>query len=475
MMTTTSYHAASPSRPSTSRPRGGGVVSEDVHEQRHGEGEAAGHETGEAWVSSSPAGAERHDQAGEDPDEHGDGQASADGGHVRRLPPRESRRLDAGWGCAGGRLGAGSRVCHRWSSRRPPPLTPRALGSPTCPTRPSARRRLTVVYNPVKVDDLDAAKELVAKAAAQHGWEDPSWIETTAEETGEKQGREAVRAGSDVVASLGGDGTVRAVASALVGTDVALGLLPGGTGNLLARNLGLPVDSLEDAVERDARWHRPPHRRRAHARGRQADRAAAEPRHARRRVDRSTTTRRSSSSWPASASTARSWPARTRRSRPPSAGSPTSSAALRQVFSRGFRVDVSSRGGAGVTGESGDHERDHDEPSGSVSRHARTVVVGNCGTLQGGIELMPEAKVDDGILDAVVVAPKGALGWLSVISDVVTRHRAGHRRLDRLRGREFTVDRRSPRRGGDRRRPDRRAPCRWASAVLPESLVVRVG
>jgi hypothetical protein len=77
---------------------------------------------------------------------------------------------------------------------------------------PSARRSLTVVYNPVKVDDLVAAQELVAKAAVRHGWEDPSWIETTKDETGEKQGREAVRAGSDVVASLGGDGTVRAVA-----------------------------------------------------------------------------------------------------------------------------------------------------------------------------------------------------------------------------------------------------------------------
>ena len=118
---------------------------------------------------------------------------------------------------------------------------------------PRARRRLTVVYNPMKVEDLDADRKVVADACRRQGWDEPAWIETTPEETGEKQGREAVEAGADVVATLGGDGTVRAVATALVGTDVALGLLPGGTGNLLARNLDLPVEewAKEEGIAED--------------------------------------------------------------------------------------------------------------------------------------------------------------------------------------------------------------------------------
>jgi YegS/Rv2252/BmrU family lipid kinase len=52
----------------------------------------------------------------------------------------------------------------------------------------------------------------------------------------------AIDSGADVIVAAGGDGTITAVASALVGTDKALAILPLGTVNLLARDLGIPLD-----------------------------------------------------------------------------------------------------------------------------------------------------------------------------------------------------------------------------------------
>lgn len=68
----------------------------------------------------------------------------------------------------------------------------------------------------------------------------------------DKDGRvcalEALEDGADVVIAVGGDDTVRTVASAVSGTGHALGIIPIGTGNLFARNMGVPVDDIDAAL-----------------------------------------------------------------------------------------------------------------------------------------------------------------------------------------------------------------------------------
>ncbi|MDH3522291.1 MAG: diacylglycerol kinase family lipid kinase [Acidobacteriota bacterium] len=59
--------------------------------------------------------------------------------------------------------------------------------------------------------------------------------------------REASAAGAPIVFALGGDGTLREAAAGLLGSDTVLGVLPGGTANVVARALGLPAEPLAAA------------------------------------------------------------------------------------------------------------------------------------------------------------------------------------------------------------------------------------
>jgi len=100
-----------------------------------------------------------------------------------------------------------------------------------------------IVINPTKTTEAEAIRILVGELCAELAMPEPLWLETTAEDPGHGQARSALEQGASVVVAAGGDGTVRAVASALAGTRTPMGLLPMGTGNLLARNLDLPVES----------------------------------------------------------------------------------------------------------------------------------------------------------------------------------------------------------------------------------------
>jgi diacylglycerol kinase family enzyme len=70
---------------------------------------------------------------------------------------------------------------------------------------------------------------------------------------------------------------------------------------------------------------------------------------------------------------------------------------------------------------------------------ARTVVIGNVGYLQAGLPLLPEAQIDDGELDVVVIAPRRFFGWVSIAVRVITRRKRTNDRLDRFTGRRVHV------------------------------------
>ncbi|WP_426594038.1 diacylglycerol/lipid kinase family protein [Cellulomonas sp. McL0617] len=101
-------------------------------------------------------------------------------------------------------------------------------------------QQVAFVANPSK-PDVDRLRAAIERYTREHNRPEPLWFETTVADPGIGQARKAVAEGADVVVAIGGDGTVRAVAEGLVGTGVPMGLVPLGTGNLLARNLDLPL------------------------------------------------------------------------------------------------------------------------------------------------------------------------------------------------------------------------------------------
>ena len=255
--------------------------------------------------------------------------------------------------------------------------------------------RAAVIVNPAKADMPDL-RESVDKTLAAAGWSTPLWLETTPKDPGRGMAEAAVAAGVQLVVICGGDGTVMACLGALVGTDVPVALVPLGTGNLLARNLGVPTrfaDALAVAVNgvnRRIDLGRVGDKPFAVMAGIGFDAAM---------MADATEDMKRFAGWPAYVASG-----------------------LRHLRDPVMRVRLRIDGGP------------------PLRRPARTVLVGNVGRLQGGLELLPDAAVDDGLLDVVVVAPRTLRDWIRVAWRVLRRHRTQDRHLERFRGRSVLVE-----------------------------------
>jgi diacylglycerol kinase family enzyme len=104
-------------------------------------------------------------------------------------------------------------------------------------------RQVLLIANPHAGSASPRRKEVIVKALSADFKLEVA--DTTARAHAVELSKEAVDRGFDAIVAFGGDGTVNEAAQGLVGTDVALAILPGGTANVAARSLGLPTDPID--------------------------------------------------------------------------------------------------------------------------------------------------------------------------------------------------------------------------------------
>ncbi|MHA7223910.1 diacylglycerol/lipid kinase family protein [Arthrobacter sp. RHLT1-20] len=280
----------------------------------------------------------------------------------------------------------------------PAPDSQTALDSET------ASRRAAVIINPMKSPGQDF-KDAFHRLCETEGWAEPLWLETTAEDTGLGQARQALDAGADVVIAAGGDGTVRCVAEVLAGTGTAMGLVPLGTGNLLARNLGIgimdPLSASRDVLNGTDAAVDVLKAVLDHSEDEQLFLVMAGLGYDAAIMANTVDELKDRVGWLAYVE-----------------------AGIRHLPGKPVKAKISIDGQA------------------AVRRRIRSVMVGNCGKIMGGVEIFPGAKVDDGILDLVILAPAGRFGWLKVLAGVFGRKNYKNKSVEYFTGKsaEITLD-----------------------------------
>ena len=241
---------------------------------------------------------------------------------------------------------------------------------------------LTVIFNPDKI-----ASARLAKLVAKYHSGNFKLLETDRETGGQLSTSTAIESGAKRILVAGGDGTLRNVVQACDGADVAIGIIPIGTGNILARNLRLPL-GIEAAIKKALKGS--PY---------EIDLGLA------RSIDTQGVHRSQLFT---------------------GIGGVGMDARLIQNTSsdRKKRVGWIAYIEGGIKSLPLKFER-FDITIDSTQRTLKSysLLVGNAGWLPGAISMMPDASLDDGRLDVAAIGPRKAWNWVDFLSRITWQNK----------------------------------------------------
>jgi diacylglycerol kinase family enzyme len=258
---------------------------------------------------------------------------------------------------------------------------------------------VTFVVNGSLVRGGGYVMALCREAAARRGWR-AAFLVTEKADEGVSAASGAALDGADLVVAVGGDGTVRGCAEGLAGTGVPLGIVPHGTANLLARTLRIP------------------------GRARAALAVALDPRGGAADIDLGV-----ADGMPFTAMAGLGLDAAV-----------VAGTHLKHQFGW-LAYAMSGAAHLALPPARFTIRLDGGPP---VEREARSVVVGNSGLLPGGFSLLPDARLDDGVLDVGVLAPRGPLGWTRLATRVLAHSGRQDQMLERFQARRVEITATAP-------------------------------
>ncbi|MBA3943074.1 MAG: diacylglycerol kinase family lipid kinase [Herpetosiphonaceae bacterium] len=241
---------------------------------------------------------------------------------------------------------------------------------------------VTIIFNPHSGQgDPEERKAAISNALAAHGYT-CQYIATTPEEGAREAAATALKQGVDLLAVSGGDGTVVEALAAVMGTDVAVAVFPAGTGNLLSVNLGISRDPVKaadaalfgrrrtlDLARITVDGDEPKYFAIIAGAGFDAEMIAGAGREAKDKLGL----------------LAYVW------------------AALKNLGNGPIRVAILL-----------------DDAQRPIRRRVKSVMVANMAHLQGGVELIPGAQPDDGVLDVALLKTERLSEWFRLIVSAVT-------------------------------------------------------